>query len=93
MKICSNCNKEFDDEFFSSSIAQIIKNNDTRLLKKYWNIKPSSRFFEKLVSTSVKEFDVFVSYITENHNKKVFSYCSLLFFHKKRVITDDNSNN
>mgnify|MGYP002575410964 FL=1 len=75
---------EFDDEFFSSSIAQIIKNNDTRLLKKYWNIKPSSRFFEKLVSTSVKEFDVFVSYIIENHNlflkNKTFkqAFCSAL---------------
>lgn len=55
------------NEFYDSAIAQIIKNNDTALLKKYWSIRPSTRFFDKLVSPTIQTYDTFVSYIAVNH--------------------------
>ncbi len=58
----------FEREFYESAISKILRENSVNLLKTYWSIKPNVIFFEKLISSSVNEYESFVAYIVTHHS-------------------------
>ena len=86
---------KFDNEYYKASVSRIIKEQDTILLDKYWTIKPSVKFFERLITPKLSCSKLFIDHIIDKHPDYLFceqykaAFChSLTQFDTEEYVLD-----